>query len=32
VKSPHGSLQLVDRIEPRRALGRAGGSFPAQSF
>jgi len=27
-----GSLRVVDRIEPRWALRRVGGSFPAQSF
>jgi hypothetical protein len=31
-KEARGSLQLVDRIEPRWALRRVGGSFPAQSF
>jgi hypothetical protein len=32
MKRPCGSLQLVERIEPRWLLGRVGGSFPAQSF
>jgi hypothetical protein len=32
MKRPRGSLQLVDRIEPRWALGRGGGSFRRKAF